>query len=246
MFRVKTSSKTLKALLKALGEIDSEPMMVFRRDKVVAWGMDPSHTMMVSMEIKPEFFSAYEFGALKPIKVCIDAIGLSKWLPGKDYDAEIRHDGKEIRAIVFSSSSKISKKVSIYEERTPPPPIDIELIGSARVPSADLAEGYAMVFKGTKDVVLEVEEAKFKVIGRENGTVCELEVGDEAISYPEEGKLRGIYNGEYMKMIIDAAKSLADSAEFKFTKQGILEVDIAASGFTAKYFLAPILEEAPE
>lgn len=242
-FRLRSSSKTLKAVFKALEEVDSEPLFVFRKDKVLAWGMDPSHVIFVSLEINPNFFSSYTFDGKKPLKLCISASEVAAWFLGKTYEAEIGYEDGSLELVIYTASSKIKKSVAILEEKTPPPPVDLNFFASVTIPSADLHEGFNLISKDSVDTVIDLSDNKFRMISKEKRAMYEPYLDEGAVKVTDDGVLRRMYKTEFLKMAINSAKTLAENVTFELSKEGVLRIVFEVENLKVTYYIAPILEE---
>ena len=218
--------KDLMSLLKAINE---EMTLKFTPEKIMAASMDPSHVIMVMMEINKNLFQDYQ--AKEDETLTVNLKELSQFLDriGKDESVAMKKDEKIMRLVITAAKGGHRRRFELplldtIEDTVPDPKIFFKAQTKILTKAFDSAikDSILVAEHAAISIVNEFEKgAVFRIAG--NGdlgdAVNEFEKGDDnIIEIKLEEDSSATYTLSYLEQIMGPIGRLYDVIEIELAK----------------------------
>lgn len=237
-----SNARAWRYLMTAIGKIIEEGVLRFTEEGVTLRAMDPSHIVMVDLNMPRAVFEEYEVSGVRNVGINFnDLVKILRRATKNDrLGLELR--GEKI-AIMFLGSSErtfVLPTLSISEEKLPEPRIPFKV--SVRITSSTFRDVLKDIDPIAESLKFVCEEGMLKIIGKGSRGEAEIILTEESgalVDLSVEEKAEASYSIEYFKNIVPASQA-SDTTTIKFATNMPCRLDFElAGGGRLTFYIAP-------
>ncbi|OYT60376.1 MAG: proliferating cell nuclear antigen (pcna) [Desulfurococcales archaeon ex4484_217_1] len=237
-----SDARAWRYLMTAIGKIIEEGTLRFTSEGVTLRAMDPSHIIMVDLNMPKTIFE--EYNVTKEEKVSINFNDFIKILRRATKNDKLGLELREEKiAVVFLGASErtfVLPTLSISEEKLPEPRIQFK--ASVRITSATFRDMLKDIEPVAETIKLVCDGEALKVIGKGSRGEAEIVLTEESgalIDLSVEEKAEASYSIEYFKNIAPASQA-SDTVTIRFSTNMPCRLDFELAGEgRLTFYIAP-------